>query len=345
MTITVSKNAFSGLFAKKFEPMTDQLAYCCIHTECGRIRLTPAVDGLSCANGHFFLFAPGTNVPVFAKEPEDANEYARHNAAEVHDNALRWVFSTFGTDEATLRESLIARLQLTPGSRILVTGAGAGNDLPYLVRSLQGKGQIFAQDLAQEMLLAGVSRHRADLGDSSVELHFSVSDATNLPFVDGYFDAAYHFGGINLFPNIRKGIEEMNRVVKPGGKVVIGDEGVAPWLMDTEYGKMLIRNNPLYACEVPLALLPESACSVQLNWELSNCFYVLEFSVALQPPPINIDVPHIGARGGSIRTRYFGQLEGVDPALRDRIYSEAARLGQSRVDYVESLLRNGLPKT
>lgn len=324
--------------------MTEQLAYCCTHPGCERAGLTPIAGGLCCANGHFFPFAADTDVPVFASEIEDANEYARQNAAEVHDNALRWVFATFGGDEQSLREKLIARLNLVRGERLLVTGAGAGNDLPYLARNLQGKGEIFAQDIAQQMLLAGVDRHRAGLAGSGVDLRFSISDATNLPFADGYFDAAYHFGGINLFPDIRKGIAEMNRVVRSGGKVVIGDEGIAPWLRETEYGKMLIRNNPLYACEIPLSLLPDSARSVQLSWEIGNCFYVIEFTVSDQPPPVNIDVPHIGARGGSIRTRYFGQLEGVDPALRDRIYSEAVRLGKSRVDYVESLLRNGLPK-
>ena len=135
----------------------------------------------------------------------------------------------------------------------------------------------------------------------------------------------------------------MNRVVRVGGKVVFGDEGIAPWLRNTEYGRMLIRNNPLYACEIPLSLLPDSARSAKLSWEVGNCFYVIEFNVAEQPPPANIDVQHLGARGGSIRTRYFGQLEGVDPALRDRVYSEAERLGKSRVEYIESLLRNSLP--
>lgn len=321
--------------------MADQLPYCCTEPGCKRAQLAAGASGLSCPNGHFFPFVPGTRVPVFTKEPEDANEYARKNAAIIHDNALRWVFATFETNEAGLRESLTARLQLTSGQRVLVTGAGAGNDLPYLASSL-GQGEIYALDIAQQMLLAGVERYQVELGRSHVDLHFLVGDAMNLPFTDGYFDAAYHFGGINLFPDIRKGINEMNRVVRPGGKVVIGDEGVAPWLRNTEYGKMLIRNNPLYACEVPLALLPESAGSVRLSWELGNCFYVIEFSVCDGPPSINIDVPHVGTRGGSIRTRYFGQLEGVDPALRDRIYAEAERLGMSRVEYIESLLRGGL---
>jgi ubiquinone/menaquinone biosynthesis C-methylase UbiE len=324
--------------------MVDPRAYCCTVTGCQRAALVSGDSGLSCANGHFFPYAPGTRVPVFAKEPDGENAYAIPNAAEVHDNALRWVFATFGTDEASLRERLAARLKLCRGQKLLVTGAGTGNDLPYLAQGLDGAGEIYAQDIAQQMLLTGVKRHQSELDRSEVGMHFSVSDAMNLPFTDGYFDAAYHFGGINLFADIRQGIAEMARVVRTGGKVVIGDEGIAPWLRETELGEMLIRNNPLFACDIPLSLLPDSAWEVRLSWELSNCFYVIEFSVAAGPPHINIDVPHVGKRGGSIRTRYFGQLEGVDPALRDRVYAEAERLGMSRVEYLEKVLRGRLSK-
>jgi len=322
--------------------MSDRSPFCCTEKSCSRVSLTLGKQGLACPFGHFFPYAPGTTVPVFAKEPEGRNEYSRVDAAVVHDNALRWVFKTFGTDEPTLRTNLAARLQLKPGDKVLVTGAGAGNDLPYLVRELHGSGEIHAQDIAQEMLLAGVARHQAELGGAGVSLHFSVSDAADLPFADGSFDAAYHFGGINLFPDILSGIAEMSRVVRVGGRVVIGDEGVAPWLRETEFGKMLVRNNPLYASEVPLALLPDRASGVTLSWELSHCFYVIEFNVAERAPAIDIDVPHVGTRGGSIRTRYFGQLEGIDPALRDSVYAEASRRGMSRVEYIESLFRSGM---
>lgn len=322
--------------------MTETPEYRCTDPACAKASLTPTAQGLACPNGHFYPFAPNTTVPVFAHEPEGANEYARHNAAEVHDNALRWVFSTFGTDEQALRERLIGRLQLQPGWRVLVTGAGAGNDLPYLARSLKGRGVIHAQDFAQEMLLAGEARHRPALVSPSLNLQFSVSDATELPFADGAFDAAYHFGGINLFPDIAKGLSEMTRVVRPAGRIVVGDEGVAPWLRDKEYGRMLVRNNALYACEIPLTQLPECADDVRLTWELGSCFWVIDYSVAVGAPQLDIDVPHIGMRGGSIRTRYFGQLEGVDPALRDRIYAEAQRQGRSRVEFLEALLRDGL---
>lgn len=324
--------------------MSDQSSYRCTEPTCAHAPLETGPGGLTCPSGHHFAFAPGTQVPIFASEPEGANEYSQENAAEFHDNALRWVFATFQTEEQDLRERLIARIGLKKGDRVLVTGAGAGNDLPYLVRALSEKGEIYAQDIAKEMLLAGLARHEKEMAGSGVTLHFSASDATNLPFADGFFDAAYHFGGINLFPDIAKGIAEMNRVVKTGGNVVIGDEGIAPWLVDTELGRMLINNNALYACTAPMSALPATARSVKLSWELSNCFYVIEFQASTDPLSVNIDVPHIGKRGGTIRSRYHGRMEGVDPALRDSIYKEAERRGMSRVAFLESALRASLGK-
>jgi len=322
--------------------MSEHAVYCCTDPKCNRVVLKDTDIGFECPNGHSFPYAAGTQVPVFACQPEAVNEYTIHDAAEVHDNSLRWVFSTFDTNEDALRESLVSRLGLKRGDRLLVTGAGAGNDLPYMAKMMNGAGEIFAQDIAQQMLLAGVKRHAATIEELGVDVCFSVSDATNLPFQDDYFDVAYHFGGINLFPDIKKGVNEMDRVVKHGGKVVISDEGLAPWLMDSEIGKMLIQNNALYACAIPLSLLPENARDMKLTWELNNCFYVIEFNVSNEPLNINIDVPHVGKRGGSIRTRYYGQLEGIDPELKDQIYAEAERSERSRVEYIEALLRSGL---
>lgn len=315
--------------------------YCCTEGDCNHAPLLRHDDGFRCPSGHFFSYISGTKVPLFACEAEDANDYTLEDATTIHDNSLRWVFDTFGTDEPTLRKSLVSRLHLSKGETILVTGAGTGNDLPFLVESLEGAGIIYAQDISKQMLMAGVDRYGSRKNALGVEIYFSVSDATNLPFGDNAFDAAYHFGGLNLFPDIRKGISEMNRVVKPRGRIVISDEGAAPWLKPTELGKMLIKNNPLYAYDAPLSLLPDTARSVNLSWELSNCFYVIEFTVSDTPPHINIDIPHIGKRGGSIRSRYLGQLEGIDPSLRDRVYAEAEKQGISRVEYLESLLRKG----
>ncbi len=307
-----------------------------------RARLTKREGGLESPSGDFFKYAPGTDVPIFASEQQGVNEYTQHDAAQMHDNALNWVFRTFKASEEDLRCRLISRIGLSQGQRILITGAGAGNDLPYIADALSGNGEIHVQDIATEMLLAGYERYAEDLRSDSLAVEFSICDATSLPFDDGFFDAAYHFGGINLFPEIAQGIAEMNRVVRAGGQIVIGDEGLAPWMRDTEIGRMLINNNALYACEAPLQDLPPTAQDVTLSWELSNCFYVITFRASDSMPDIDIDVPHLGTRGGTIRSRYAGKLEGVDPDLRDRLYAQAKAEGISRVQFIESILRHAL---
>jgi len=325
--------------------MNKKSPYRCSRGACSRTPLEPVAEGLRCpACGESVRFVPGTEVPEFVSVPAATNEYSQADASELHDNSLRWVFDTFQTDEAVFRERLVGLLDLKGGERVLVTGTGAGNDLPHLARALEGNGEIYAQDIAKEMLLAGVSRWKDSLSESGVVLHFSVSDAAELPFEDSFFDAAFHFGGINEFEDIRAGVAEMDRVVKSGGNVLIGDEGLAPWLLNTDVGKMLIQNNPLYASKVPLYALPPTARNVILTWELSNCFYVIKFQVSATLPNVDIDVPHLGKRGGSIRTRYFGRLEGVDPHLRDRIYAEAERRGTSRVAFLEAALLQSLER-
>lgn len=314
------------------------LNYYCTELNC-RALLSRTENTLACSNGHFFNVIPGTDIPVFACEAENSNDYSLKDAAIIHDNSFNWVYKTFGTDELTLRKNLVSRLNLAKGQTILVTGVGSGHDLPFVAQRLEGDGTIYAQDISKEMLSVGFENYGSKC--EGAKLYFSVSDATNLPFADNVFDAAYHFGGLNLFPDIQKGILEMDRVVKSGGQVLICDEGLAPWLKNTDLGKMLIKNNPLYAFDAPLLMLPENARNVKLTWELSHCFYVIDYTVSNEPPPINIDVPHIGKRGGSIRTRYFGQLEGVSPHLRDKVYAAAERLGISRVEYLERLLEAG----
>lgn len=320
--------------------MTKKTAYCC--PVCKDVVLNKKTDGLYCGKGHFYPFFEGSKVPVFDSDEAGRNEFNIEKAAEIHDNAMKWLFTTFDIDGAEFRNGMLARLKLEKGHKVLITSAGAGDDLPYLAKMIGKEGIIYAQDYASPMLMSAVDRSKDmfDLSDYNIE--FSISDATKLPFPDDYFDAVYHFGGLNLFADIKQGMLEMDRVVKHGGRVVAGDEGLAPWLIETEFGKMLANNNPLYLCEVPLQHLPDSARDVNLSWVINNCFYLIDYTVSKDPLYIDIDVKHVGRRGGSIRSRYFGKLEGITPELKDRLYAEAEKKNISRVDLLEQFIKNGL---
>ncbi|NNC98872.1 MAG: methyltransferase domain-containing protein [Gammaproteobacteria bacterium] len=309
---------------------------------CGSAISTQDSTGIICMDGHSFPFIDDTEIPVFDSEDEAVNEYTVKEAAEIHDNSLIWLLKTFSENELDLRTNLISRLRLQRGQKVLITGAGAGNDLPYIAPLLGEDGHIFAQDYASQMLASAAERCDQLYGLSNYKIEFSVSDATNLPFCDDYFDAVYHFGGLNLFTDIARGIAEMDRVVRDGGRVVFGDEGIPAWLKNTEYGSMIINNNPLCGFEAPLQYLSPRAREVNLSWAVGYCFYIIDYTASKSDLPIDINVPHLGKRGGSINTRYFGVLEGIDPQLKKSLYQEAEKQGLSRVAFLEKLLKNGL---
>jgi hypothetical protein len=66
-----------------------------------------------------------------------------------------------------------------------------------------------------------------------------------------------------------------------------------------------------------------------LSWVLGNCFYVIDFTVNAAGSIMNPDVPHKGIRGGSMGTRYRGQLEGVTKESWDFVYENAQAEGIS----------------
>ena len=256
-----------------------------------------------------------------------------------YDRRMDVLLRTFGADDTQLREQLMAPLGLQRGARVLETGCGTCRDTRHLAARA---GRVIATDLSGDMIRGG---RAAMAGGPEIDrVRFCVSDAIALPFRSGAFDAAYHFGGLNLFSNITQGIAEMARVVKPGGRVVVGDEGLAPWLADSEFGKILLNSNPLYRHQPPLGQLPVSARQVTCRWILNGAFYVIDFTVGEGEPFLDLDVEFPGARGGSHRTRYYGKLDGVAPELRQQAVDAAAREGVSLTAWLDRTLRRALQK-
>src|SRR5947209_11768109 len=190
-------------------------------------------------------------------DEEEQREHAYYQeAANGYDAVMDWVFRSFYEDEDAVRGKMIDLLGLEPGSRVVETGAGTCRDSVHLAKRVGPKGIVFVQDLSAAMLAVGRERMTQSGYDRA---EYFVGNAAHLPFQDGTFDAAFHFGGINLFTDQAKAIAEMARVVRAGGKVVFGDEGVAPWLRDRPHGQVLMNSNRLYKYNPPIDRLPECA--------------------------------------------------------------------------------------
>lgn len=262
---------------------------------------------LTCSScSRSFLVAEGTPhlVHPSALLPSDAEFREKYDTgAEVYDTGLDWLFSSFGEDQEDFRRKLIGLLELEPGGHVLETGCGTGQDSMHIAERIGPDGHLYAQDLSLSMLRFASRR----LGASTTPSDTILSNAAYLPFAEDAFDAAFHFGGINTFGDVRRAIDELTRVVRPGGKVVFGDEGVAPWLRRKLFGRILINANGLYRHRPPIDRLPAVARDVRLHWVLGNAFYVIEYRVGDGPPFVDLDLPIPGPRNGTLRSRFYNR--------------------------------------
>lgn len=263
-------------------------------------------------------------------------------ADDIYDRAVDWQFAAFLEDENAARETMVETLGIEPGMRVLEIGCGTGRDSWRLARRLGKSGELHMQDLSPRMVHAcrrQMIKFRQEKGFNCAEV-YSVSNATALPYADGVFDAVFHFGGFNHFGDLKKGAAELTRVTKRGGRVLFGDEAVAPWLKGSEFDGIVSTNNALFKADIPLTALPESARNVTVRWLIANCFYVIAFTRGEDGPPrLDLDLPHSGWRGGSLRSRYFGILEGVSPEAKAKVRDAAAKAGMSIHDWLDATLR------
>jgi ubiquinone/menaquinone biosynthesis C-methylase UbiE len=275
-----------------------------------------------------------------AVEAQTKREYDQV-ADQIYDAAVDWQFAALYEDENKVRERMVDMLDLKPHHRILEVGCGTGRDSFRLARRLDAGGALFLQDLSPRMVHTCISK-MANYDNTmhfKCSLQYSISTANYLPFSPDFFDAVFHFGGCNQFSDLKGAAAEFARVVKPGGVVLYGDESVAPWLRGSEFAGIVCTNNPLFSHHLPLDTVPECARDASVHWIMANCFYVISFRKGDGPPPLNLDLPHKGWRGGTMRSRYFGVLEGVTPEAKELARKAAASAGLSVHEWLDRLVR------
>jgi demethylmenaquinone methyltransferase/2-methoxy-6-polyprenyl-1,4-benzoquinol methylase len=100
-----------------------------------------------------------------------------------------------------------------PGSRVLDVATGTGDLAAALVQTVTPGGTVVGCDFSEQMLV----RARAKVPEAT----FDLADALELPYAEDEFDAATVGFGARNFSDLGRGLAEMVRVVKPGGRVVI----------------------------------------------------------------------------------------------------------------------------
>ena len=109
---------------------------------------------------------------------------------------------------------------IDPGSVVLDLGCGAGTDLLIAAQMTGRAGRVIGVDMTPSML----ERTRASaqaMGLGNVELHESLIES--LPLENGSVDVVISNGVIDLVPDKDAVFDEIDRVLRPGGRLQVAD--------------------------------------------------------------------------------------------------------------------------
>jgi arsenite methyltransferase len=110
--------------------------------------------------------------------------------------------------------------ELRPGERVVDVGCGAGIDSLIAAKKVGPTGRVIGVDMTPSMLEK--ARRAAD-ETGLVNVEFREGYAEALPVDDGWADVVISNGVLNLMPDKAAALEEMSRVLRPDGRLQIGD--------------------------------------------------------------------------------------------------------------------------
>lgn len=159
----------------------------------------------------------GTKVKPYGKEDKSKKE----EVAEMFNNISKRYdflnhFLSLGIDKIW-RKKAVRKLQEVQPKRILDIATGTG-DFALALLKLKPE-EIIGMDISQGMLDVGKVKMKKKGVDNIIKMQ--LGDSENLPFEDGYFDGLTVGFGVRNYENLEKGLSEMLRVLRPGGKAVI----------------------------------------------------------------------------------------------------------------------------
>lgn len=125
-------------------------------------------------------------------------------------------FLSLGIDKLW-RKRAIKELKTLKPKRILDIATGTGD---FALEALKiNPHNIIGVDISEGMLKVGMEKMKAKEVDHIISLR--LGDSENLPFENEVFDAITVGFGVRNFENLEKGLSEMLRVLKPGGKAIV----------------------------------------------------------------------------------------------------------------------------
>lgn len=125
-------------------------------------------------------------------------------------------FLSLGIDKIW-RKKAVRKLKAIEPKKILDLATGTGDFAIALLKL--NPTEVIGMDISSGMLEVGKVKMKKRKVDNIISMR--LGDSENLPFEDGYFDALTVGFGVRNYENLEKGLSEMLRVLRPGGKAVI----------------------------------------------------------------------------------------------------------------------------
>ena len=139
------------------------------------------------------------------------------NRQEFFNNAADTWDKRFASKELTpFLSKLVPTFNLQHGQRVLDVGTGTGILIPFLLKAVGPTGQVTAVDYAEKMVEICNAKYA---GVSNVSV--AVQRVEKLDFPSESFDAVTCFGLFPHLENKKVALAQLNRVLKPGGKLII----------------------------------------------------------------------------------------------------------------------------
>jgi SAM-dependent methyltransferase len=164
---------------------------------------------------------------------EEYAEVARHPHQGFHFHTGRPLAALLGYDDAWLDgipEGILESFagtgnpfalgEIERGEHVVDVGCGAGIDSLIAARKVGPEGAVIGIDMTPAML-EKARRSAPPTGFTNVEFRQGYGEA--LPVPDGWADIVISNGVLNLMPDKPAALGEMARVLKPGGRLQIGD--------------------------------------------------------------------------------------------------------------------------
>jgi ubiquinone/menaquinone biosynthesis C-methylase UbiE len=190
----------------------------------------------------------------------------------------------------------VSTLRLAAGCSVLDVGAGSGG--AALAMAEQGL-RVTAIDASPRM----VGRILTRAAERGVSIDAHAMDGQALQFDDATFDAALSILGLILFPDAARGLAEMRRVVRPGGRL-----SVVTWTQPQDYE---------LAAELHVAIRsiwpeqPPAALPAQLRFREQSEFRALFKSMRLAEPEITTTTARLEAPSA----RWLSERIGFAPGM------------------------------